>query len=120
MAYTSELVVLECWCGMPHAVPKSLREYQLRMHHDGVKVVDIFCPLGHAHIPAAEPEVRRLERQLANTEEELRIERASHTATKGQLTKSKRRAARGVCPECRRSFVNVARHVAHMHPEALT
>lgn len=119
MAYTSELVVIECWCGMPHAIPKTLYDHQRSQHNNGRQVQEVYCPLGHGHVPAGEPKVKRLERELANTEEELRIERAAHSATKGQLTKTKRRAARGVCPECKRSFVNVARHVAHMHPAAL-
>lgn len=119
MNYTSELVVVECWCGMPHAVPASLRDFQLRQHHDGKQVTSIFCPLGHGHAPASEPKVKRLERELANTQENLRIERAAHSATKGAALKARRRAARGVCPCCNRSFVNVARHIANQHPEHL-
>jgi len=41
------------------------------------------------------------------------------SATKGQLTKARKRADRGVCQHCHRSFVDVARHVATKHPSVL-
>lgn len=126
ITYTGTLTVLRCWCGITLAVPQDLRDHQLRHHHDGTSEVGIYCPLGHQFIPSGEPQYKRLERRLANKDEDLRAERASHattkgqlTATKGQLTKTRKRAANGVCPCCQRSFVNVARHVRTKHPEAL-
>ena len=44
-------------------------------------------------------------------------EQRAHSATKGQLTRARKRAANGVCPCCHRSFENVARHVAKQHPD---
>lgn len=126
MTYTGELTVVMCWCGMTYAVPSGLRAYQRRCHDNGERVPDIYCPLGHACVPAGkgaaqlEREKReQLERRLANRDEDLRAERASHAATKGQLTKARKRADRGVCAHCNRSFVNVARHVATCHPDQL-
>lgn len=48
-----------------------------------------------------------------------RAEHHQHRANgyKGQMVKQKKRAAKGVCPCCNRSFVNVARHMASKHPE---
>jgi hypothetical protein len=84
-----------------------------------------FCPNGDKisfHETEADKQrkrAERLERQVANREEDLRVERASHTATKGHLTRAKKRADRGVCQHCHRHFANVERHVASQHPEAV-
>lgn len=130
LEYTSELVVVECWCGMPHAVPSSLRDFQLRQHRNGVNnVTSIYCPLGHAHQPAGEGRAARLARELdeeraraSAIQDQLNAEKRSHRATKGKLTKANTRSKNGVCPhpDCKRSFVDVARHVRTKHPELVT
>lgn len=108
-------------CAIRFAVPQSF--YDIRQ----VDSATFYCPLGHSqHYPAGKTEKQLaneraewLERQLANRDEDLRSERASHSATKGQLTKAKKRAAAGVCPCCHRSFVQLSRHIATKHPEML-
>lgn len=85
-----------------------------------------YCPNGHNRVykERESEQVRRdleakLQREAARASSALsRLdqERASHSATKGQLTKAKKRAANGVCPCCQRSFVDVARHVRSKHP----
>jgi hypothetical protein len=122
LTYRGELTVVTCWCGTAHAVPAELRDYQLRQHRDGQKFT-VYCPLGHGYSPSGTPEVETVRRQLERAETRaaslvahLDQEKASHAATKGQLTKVRKRAAKGVCPCCNRSFVNVARHVATKHP----
>lgn len=124
MTFTGNLVTTDCWCGMTYAIPQTLFDYVKRQHDDGRAQTSIYCPLGHTWSFAGKGEAEkqraraeRLERQLASREEDLRAERISHSATRGALTKAKNRAARGVCPCCHRSFVNVQRHVASKHPE---
>ena len=124
MTYKGELTVTTCWCGMAHAVPTELREYQLRQHENGGKVPDIFCPLGHAHVPAGKSQVeieremrQRAEMRLTATRDQLESEKRSHVATKGQLTKARKRIGKGVCPCCNRHFTNVERHMATQHPD---
>lgn len=128
MTYTGTLVVTDCWCGMRYAIPKTLYDFVHRQHENNQTQTDIYCPLGHKWSFAGESaltkerkRIERLERQVANRDEDLRAERASHSATKGLLTKERKRAARGVCPhpDCHRSFVDVAKHVATKHPELL-
>ena len=128
MTYTGQLIVTDCWCGMTYAVPKTLYDHVHEQHDNGERQTNIYCPLGHTWTFGGDGEAarqrkraERLERQLASRDEDLRVERASHTATKGQLTKVRKRAERGVCPhpECKRSFVDVARHVRTKHPELL-
>jgi hypothetical protein len=122
--FTDELIVVTCWCGINHAVPTNLRDFQLRQHRDGKHVPTIWCPLGHEHAPAGEGEAARLRKQLEQRDRRLTALRAdkdqveaSLRATKGALTKAKNRARNGVCPECNRHFANVERHVKSKHPE---
>jgi len=125
ISYTEELVVVTCWCGMSHAVPEALRATQLRKHDDGIKF-DIYCPLGHTYIVAGKPAVekerearRRAEAALVQEQDQHKAERKAHAVTKANLTKARKRADRGVCQHCQRSFVDVARHVRTKHPEAV-
>lgn len=117
IAYTEELIVVTCWCGMHHAVPRVMYEHQQRCHDNRRNVPDIYCPLGHTHVPAGEAQVEQLQRKLANRDEDLRAERAAHAATKAKLTKTTKRVQGGVCPCCDRSFVQLARHMKTKHPD---
>lgn len=126
LSYTSTLIVQDCCnCGMTFAVPADFDERRRDDHGR------FYCPAGHGQSytgpSAAEKERKRaarLEQQLASREEDLRVERASHgrtkgrlTATKGQLTKTRKRVGNGVCPCCNRSFANLGRHMSGQHPE---
>jgi hypothetical protein len=122
--YTERLTVVTCWCGMHHAVPENLRDYQQRCHDEGRNVPDIFCPLGHSHMPAGQPLKDKLERRLAAEKERsarLAAQRdqaeASARAFKGAATRARRRAAAGVCPCCHRNFRQLRVHMSKMHPD---
>ena len=125
LTYAGKLTVVACWCGIRHAIPAELDDFQDRQHDNGQQQRGIYCPLGHSHIRAGDGEADKLRKQLASekvmaasAQAALDQERASHSATKGKLTKERNRAKNGVCPvpSCHRSFVNVARHVATKHP----
>lgn len=123
------LVTEECCnCGVLFAVTTTFQRYCMNDHDKW-----FYCPNGH-HIhflgktreQKAKDRAAELERRLASREEDLRAERMRrdeerrrHAATKGQLTKARKRADAGVCQHCNRTFANVGRHVAHMHPEAV-
>ena len=124
LRYGGTLVVSTCWCGMRHAVPQELRDFQERQHDNGEQQTAIYCPLGHTYIHAGKGEAERLRERLER--ERARItalsdqheaEKRSHAATKGQLTKARKRIGNGTCPECHRHFTNVERHMASKHPE---
>ncbi len=124
LTYQAELTVLTCWCGMHHAVPTELRDFQLRQHRDGREVTSIYCPLGHQHQPSGKGEAvvererrQRAEAQAVALRDQLEAERRGHAATKGQLTKTRKRTAGGACPCCNHSFVQLARHMATKHPD---
>lgn len=125
MTFTGKLTITSCWCGMTYAIPEGLYSYAESEQQNGRKVT-VYCPLGHQWVIAGESDLskerrarERLERQLACRDEDLRAERASHAATKGQVTKLKKRAKAGVCPVpgCKRSFTNMADHVSTCHPD---
>jgi len=124
IASSGQLTVVICWCGMRHAVPSELRREQERQHADGQPVTDIYCPLGHTHVPVGEPKYKRLERERDRAQNEAATRaaerdqaEASARAFKGAATRSRRRAAAGVCPCCGRSFKQLRRHMANKHPD---
>jgi hypothetical protein len=124
LTFTDTLVVMTCWCGMNHAVPQDLRDYQARQHDNGEVQTRIFCPLGHSHVRAGKGKAELLQRDLERADHRARAnlaaletERRSHSATKGQLTKVKKRIGKGICPCCNRHFANVERHMATQHPD---
>lgn len=133
LTYVGSLQITSCWCGIQLAIPSDLYNYAQR------KGTAVFCPLGHEFV-YGDTQYKRLQKEAedarrgqelaqqalvrerarsdqARAEAEHQKRRAA--AAKGQLTKAKKRAAAGVCPapDCKRSFQNVARHVARMHPE---
>ena len=105
-----------CTCGVVFGMPDGLMAQRRK---DGEP---FYCPVGHK---MNYPRGRHLEKQLEATRDDLARqrkliaeERRSHSATKGHLTRTKRRANAGVCLDCKRSFTNVRRHRSNMHPEA--
>ncbi len=113
-------------CGVTFAINNEYRNRRVEDHRS------FYCPSGHSMSYGEDNEAEkqrkradRLARTVEAREEEIRteqrrleIERRRHAATKGQLTKTRRRAEHAMCPVegCRRSFANVAKHVANQHP----
>ena len=116
---SERLVTEQCIrCGITFALPEELRGELVENHKD------FYCPNGHSqrYIDKTEAQkqrerAERLAQQLQRREADLQRERTQHRATKGQLTKTKKRVANGVCPCCNRSFANVQRHMEGQHPE---
>lgn len=129
--FTDRLVVMTCWCGVNHAVPQDLRDFQRRQFHDGRDVTSIYCPLGHQHQPAGKTKAER-ERERAEQAENCmvreraareqaqaseRAQRAAATRARNERNKDRTRVANGVCPCCNRTFKQLARHMKSKHPE---
>lgn len=123
------IVVIECAsCAVDFGIGADFQRRRLNDHED------FYCPNGHPNVyagpSAAEKERRRLERELdaarslaaresrrrADAEQDARRKDYEARAAKGQLTKTKKRVAAGVCPCCNRSFQNLAKHMAGQHP----
>jgi hypothetical protein len=104
-------------CGMDFSVPDW---FLTGRREDGQT---FYCPAGH-HLSFRKTELDRLRERAdrlsaQNThlaDQAAAAERALR-ATKGQVTKLKKRVANGVCPCCNRSFANLARHMSGQHPD---
>lgn len=117
MNATTELVVETCWCGMPHAVPVALVNEQRRQHDDGDTVTGIYCPLGHVWVPSGEPKIKAARVRIAELEASLLATRDQLDTANTEMAKHRKRTANGVCPCCKRSFVQLARHMKSQHPD---
>jgi hypothetical protein len=115
-----ELVHQQCGkCGVSFGLES--RYYNNR--HDDHDT--FYCPNGHGRAFLAESEAERLRRLLKNAEATADWERDTRqgierqlTATRGVVTKLRKRATAGACPfGCKRHFVNLERHVASKHPD---
>jgi hypothetical protein len=124
MTYTGTLVITSCWCGIQLAIPNDLHDFANR--HGS----EVYCPLGHKFV-YGDGENKRLKQELESKERALKWEREyaesvrqerdrterKLRATKGVLTKTRKRIANGVCPCCQRHFANVERHIKNQHPD---
>lgn len=124
MTYTETLITTHCWCGIALAVPKALYDHAKDDAKNG-----IYCPLGHTFVfrddYKSKLEKERVERERAEKRaranlELLRHEERSHAATRGHLTRTKKRVGNGVCPCCNRHFTNLERHMHTKHPDYAT
>lgn len=102
----------QCWCGIWHAIPKSL---QRQAQRDGITV---YCPLGHSWT-YQETEADRLRAALATAERQAasRLARLDQEQARRKTAERKlKRVTAGVCPCCNRTFQNLARHMKGQHP----
>lgn len=113
-----------CNCGVVFGIADG-QHARLRRNGDW-----FWCPNGHQQ-RYTKTEADRLREDLARAERERDRARANathyrdqadaeqraHRATKGQVTRLRKRVANGVCPCCNRSFANLARHMAGQHPD---
>src|SRR5262245_9322902 len=109
LTYSDTLVVTSCWCGIHVAVPENLLRHVRNDSRSG-----ICCPLGHTFHFSDDYRTRyeRERKRVEATRELLAAEERSHAATRGHLTRTRKRTAHGVCPCCKRTFQQLARHMA--------
>lgn len=127
---TANVQLVAHWCngcGMPYGLPSDFLKDRQR---DGKSWT---CPNGcvrlyrktesekenerlTAELDAARSLAERESRRRNRAEAQARLSEYQRRAAKGQLTKTKKRIAAGVCPCCNRTFQNVARHIAGQHP----
>ena len=116
---THTFVTEECYsCSTVWAMPTQFVTNRRNDHRD------FYCPNGHAQRYYGKSQAEKLKDRLAaeqarhdQTRAELADQKRAHAATKGQLTKVRRRVAAGVCPCCKRSFRQLRAHMKRMHPE---
>lgn len=119
-------------CGITFGLESSFKTARL----DDGKL--FYCPNGHGisweainqaerteiqlreQVEAARSLAQREAQRRAQAEAVARTADYKARAAKGQLTKTRKRIAAGVCPCCQRTFQNVARHMAGQHPEFIS
>lgn len=120
MKVRKEILLVEQECGkcdIIFAVPDYWREARLK---DGETW---YCPNGHPRC-FRDSENKRLLSEVESLRSKLTHAQDQHQAAMAELNKAKqdasrqrKRAANGVCPCCRRTFANVARHMKGQHPD---
>jgi hypothetical protein len=118
------LETVTCYsCGVLFAMPDNLMR---RLRDTGA---DFWCPSGHGQkftrTTAQKLEEERVARLQERERWQTRVKAAqdqadaterSNRALRGVNTRMKRRVAAGVCPCCRRTFQDLARHMTGQHP----
>lgn len=111
-------------CGVVFAIGDLFRA---RRNSDGR---NFYCPNGHT-MSYGESDADRLRQQLANTQGKLSRAEGTITHLRDQAgaaersaraqraanTRLRKRVANGVCPCCRRTFADLARHMSGQHPD---
>lgn len=127
-SYTDVKTRMYIWscptCGVVYGIPVEFAEDKKKNGEW------YYCPNGHSlswRESEADKQRKRAVRAEADRdywqrEEKRERERAERikrekAAVKGQLTKTKKRVANGVCPCCNRQFVNLHRHMSTQHPD---
>lgn len=105
-------------CGIMYALPCEMLE---RARND--PSLWWYCPNGHHwHYLTETPEQKLRKAQEALARERARHDQtqASLSATRGVVTRQRKRLQRvskGVCPCCNRSFADLKRHMQSKHPD---
>jgi len=125
VVYETKIVIKECiTCGVNYGLGTNFVKDRRQDHGSW------YCPNGHGHHFPQDNEAEQLRKQVKSLETRERIardserfhreqaahERRSAAATRGHLTRLRKRIAAGVCPCCNRSFENVRRHIEGQHP----
>lgn len=106
-----------CKCGVVFWVPARLNAARRK---DGGT---FYCPNGHAqHYTETDAdrfrrERDRLQQKISEMQDRADKKDRQVAAYRGQITKLKNRASKGVCPCCNRSFQNLRRHMESQHPD---
>ena len=104
-------------CGVVFAVPDGL----MRKWREGKRRLRCINPgcKWPSYIPGTSLRQTnlRLTREKERLARRLEFERNSKAAIKGHLTRTKKRIAAGVCPCCKRTFQDLARHMNGQHPD---
>ena len=105
-------------CGIPYGLPTGFLDQRRKDHQSWT------CPNGCVRYFPKGPDqeqllrerLKSLESTLTHTRDQRDAAQRSANAQKGVATRIKNRVAKGVCPCCNRTFVDLGRHMAGQHP----
>ena len=124
--FGTTLVTEECIsCGVLFAIPVFLQDRLKDTHRN------FYCPNGHSQHYVGKTEAQELAEKLETEKRnatfwrertkvrEAERDRAEHQrdAYKGHTTRLKKRVAKGRCPCCSSTFVNLEAHMKKRHPD---
>ena len=99
-------------CGVIIAMNEDFYDRRLHDHRN------YFCPSGHQQHFTSESKAEKNARLLREEQERHKRTLARENAERAAKEKAERklkRVGKGVCPECKRSFQNLARHMHCKH-----
>jgi hypothetical protein len=110
---------------MLYAIPERLQKAAIEHPGNKANGWTLCCPIGHTwHYTGPTPLERerqradRAEQRAQATRDLLEHEQRSHAATKGHLTRTRKRVAAGVCPCCTRHVTHLERHMTTQQPDS--
>lgn len=135
----STLVVVTCsTCHVTYAIPQTFYKSALKYRGDQVNGWKICCPFGHTWWYIGKTEADKLREQVKREQDEVarqrsragrlaaerdqarasaKAQKAAKTRIRNSRERERTRVAAGVCPECNRTFQNLARHMQGQHPD---
>ena len=114
-----QLTVINCGvCGGTYAINERHRQL---CSEEGKSWHCPYCKTGWGYstseIHTLKSELARAKKEKEWAEQEAMNAENRRRAEKGAKTRLKNRIAKGVCPCCTRSFVNLKRHMDNKHPD---
>jgi hypothetical protein len=114
---TVDLELVDCSnCGVVFGLP--VRIATSRRETGGT----FYCPNGHAlawktsEVERLREEVKRARAATVAAQDQREAAERSKAALRGVITRERRRVGNGVCPCCKRTFKDLARHMTGKHP----
>lgn len=116
MIYVGRLIQTSCYCSIELAIPEDLHTWATRTGGE------VYCPLGHEFV-YRDSENEKLKRELKWAKDQAAAARArtdqaeaSLRATKGHVTRLRRKVLAGECPFCGQHLRDLERHIGRQHP----
>lgn len=113
LRYEPAFVTVECYsCQMAFGVTRYFQERRREDHQT------FYCPAGHGQVWLAKSAVEKLQDELAKAERAKQMALDQARMESEQRLKAERklkRVQRGVCPQCNRSFKELAKHMESKH-----
>lgn len=102
-----------CSCGVEFMMERYHR--QQRKDDGG----EFFCPNGHSQYfcDSLKTRLEKAELEASRLRSQVQLERDQKAATEQSLLRLKKRVARGVCPCCKRTVNQLAKHMESKHPD---
>lgn len=113
---TLALTVVYCYaCSIEYAIPETMEQKLL----DQRERVNTFCPNGHQWHYAGkslEEQLREAKAKLVHAQDQRQAAERQAAEQSAEMARLRKRASAGVCPCCKRSFQQLARHMKTKHP----